>query len=77
MRVLLILILLVIVYWWARRALDERRRRNKPMRRPVKGERMLACAHCGLHVPESEALKAEGRFYCSEQHRRLGVQKER
>lgn len=76
MRVLLILILLVIVYWWASRALDERRRRGKPMRRPAKGERMLACAHCGLHIPESEALEADERFYCSKQHRRLGAKKE-
>ncbi|WP_346288994.1 PP0621 family protein, partial [Zoogloea sp.] len=35
-------------------------------------EQMVACAHCGLHVPESEGLKGGGQFYCSDEHRRLG-----
>jgi uncharacterized protein len=34
-------------------------------------EQMVACAHCGLHVPESEGVRAGG-FFCSEEHRRLG-----
>lgn len=34
---------------------------------------MLACAHCGVHLPQSEALTdAAGRPYCSEAHRRSG-----
>jgi len=35
-------------------------------------EQMVACAHCGLHVPESEGVRAGGGFYCSDEHRRLG-----
>lgn len=35
-------------------------------------EQMVPCAHCGLHVPESESVKGGGRVYCSEAHRRLG-----
>jgi uncharacterized protein len=38
------------------------------------GERMIQCAHCGLHVPASESIAdATGVAYCSEEHRRLGV----
>jgi uncharacterized protein len=34
---------------------------------------MLACAHCGLHVPKTEALlDADGRPYCGEAHRLAG-----
>ena len=29
---------------------------------------MVACAHCGLHVPESEGVRAAGGFFCSEEH---------
>jgi uncharacterized protein len=36
-----------------------------------RAERMVACEHCGINVPQSEALEARGRFYCSEEHRRL------
>ncbi|MCC6611167.1 MAG: hypothetical protein IT515_16035 [Burkholderiales bacterium] len=34
------------------------------------GERMVPCAHCGLNVPESEALSAGGRFFCCDEHLR-------
>lgn len=34
---------------------------------------MLACVHCGVHLPQSEALiDAAGRPYCSEAHRLAG-----
>ena len=35
------------------------------------GEPMVRCAHCGLNVPQSEALGAAGRWFCSAAHRRL------
>ncbi|MBL8435812.1 MAG: hypothetical protein JNL99_12865 [Zoogloea sp.] len=35
-------------------------------------EQMVACAHCGLHVPESEAVRGGGSVYCCDEHRRLG-----
>lgn len=71
MRVLLILILLLIVVWWARRALVSPRRRARPTRKKV-AERVLACEHCGVHVPESDGVRSEVGFYCSNEHRRLG-----
>ncbi len=34
---------------------------------------MLACAHCGVHLPQADArLDAAGRPYCSDAHRLLG-----
>jgi uncharacterized protein len=31
---------------------------------------MVACASCGLHLPEADALRGrDGRFYCSNEHR--------
>jgi uncharacterized protein len=34
-------------------------------------EVMVSCAYCGLHIPRSESLPAEGRHYCGDEHRRL------
>ncbi|SFA93288.1 uncharacterized protein SAMN04515620_108119 [Collimonas sp. OK607] len=35
-------------------------------------EAMVACAHCGMHFPASEALvDASGTVFCSAEHRRL------
>ncbi len=38
---------------------------------PAAPERMVACAHCGVYLPESESLERDGRRFCSEEHRRL------
>jgi len=32
---------------------------------------MTTCAHCGLHFPASEAVRADGLDYCSPAHVRL------
>jgi uncharacterized protein len=34
-------------------------------------EKMTQCAHCGLHFPASEAIRADGLDYCSPAHVRL------
>ncbi len=40
---------------------------------PTAPESMVRCAHCGLHLPEGEAMKAvDGHRYCTAAHRDLG-----
>ena len=34
-------------------------------------EAMACCAHCGLHFPASESVRADGLDYCSPAHVRL------
>lgn len=83
MRNLLIFILVLIVVWWVRRALqrprggDGQSRSGGWSQRTRSGgpERMLECEHCGVHIPESEGLYDGDTFYCSEEHRRLGVRR--
>ncbi|MFA5081187.1 MAG: PP0621 family protein [Hydrogenophilaceae bacterium] len=33
-------------------------------------EDMVRCKVCGVNMPRSEALLAQGSFYCCEEHRR-------
>lgn len=40
-------------------------------------ETMVQCAHCGVHLPRSEALLVGGRIWCSHEHARLGPGSER
>jgi uncharacterized protein len=35
-------------------------------------EQVLPCAHCGLLVPASEGVQAQGLFFCSPEHSSLG-----
>ena len=34
-------------------------------------ETMTQCAHCGMHFPASESVRADGLDYCSPAHVRL------
>jgi uncharacterized protein len=31
---------------------------------------MVRCEHCGVHLPKQESIQADGRYYCSDAHRR-------
>lgn len=40
---------------------------------PASPSPMLACAHCGVHLPGDDAVKdAAGRAYCGDAHRLAG-----
>jgi uncharacterized protein len=32
---------------------------------------MVPCAHCGLHLPDTDAVHAQSGVYCSAEHRDL------
>ena len=37
---------------------------------PSPTEKMVACAHCGVHLPLSESVRGSGVLhYCSDEHR--------
>jgi len=50
-------------------------RADRPPRRTPpasQSEAMVACAHCGVHLPRSEAVKVGALSYCSPTHREAG-----
>lgn len=65
---LLILLAIVVSLIWRnakQRAADSAKRAA----RATAPERIVACAFCGVHVPESEAVSDDGRMFCGESHR--------
>ena len=36
---------------------------------PVEKQALLACAHCGVHLPANETLPGRGGVFCGEAHR--------
>lgn len=46
------------------------RRRAPPVAAP---EAMVRCAHCGIHLPRSDAVLIQGKTWCSEEHAKLGA----
>lgn len=67
MKYLLLLVFFAIVWWaWKKRAVPPPA--DAPRSTPV--ERMVTCAHCGVHLPESDALADGENHFCNEAHRR-------
>jgi len=66
---LLILVLVGLVAYFLWRGL--RRGGEATRKPPTDGERMVDCSQCGVHLPVSEAVEARGRYFCSDEHRRL------
>ena len=71
MKYLLIIAIVLALVWLTRAA----RGREKPPAAPQRAqppdahEEMIACAHCGIHLPRSEATAGAGALYCGEPHR--------
>jgi len=64
-------ILVVLLVWWAwRRARGQRQRPpSPPPDTTAPPQTMCTCAHCGVHLPRSEAVQGQRGLYCSTAHR--------
>ena len=81
-RIVLLVLAVLVFVWLLRRALGSRKPDTRQPRSQAPGAAtpdLVACAHCGVHLPRSEALAEPGvdapqvgRFYCCEEHRRVG-----
>ena len=73
MKYLVLLAVIAVAY-----AIWRSRRRPLPPDRPMRQQRgtapqdMVACAHCGVHLPHGDALPAGTRYYCCAAHREQG-----
>lgn len=78
----LIVLAVVLVFVWlvfgrGRRGKDGASEAPKPgAGKPPPADKpvtMLACAHCGVHLPRSDAVAdADGRLFCTDAHRLAG-----
>jgi uncharacterized protein len=65
---LLAVVLLVAWLWRARRTTPTRGRQAPPPAAPQPQD-MVACALCGTHLPQTEAVTGRQGVYCSAEHR--------
>lgn len=74
---LLLIALAIVVYLlvkgFRRDAVIKDSPRPAPPRDPSKAEDMVRCTVCGVHLPRSESITSRGKFFCTDEHRRLGV----
>lgn len=65
----LLLILIVAAVWWLAKGF--RRHDAAGGASEAAPEQMVHCEHCGLYLPQGEAVGDGGRYFCCEEHRRL------
>jgi uncharacterized protein len=74
MKYLLVLgvVLFAIWLWRHNRATETRNQeaqRPPPQPHPPAVPNMVACAHCGVHLPQPDAVAGQRGHYCSQAHR--------
>ena len=67
MKILLFLVVVFVFLWLLRGATSRRRGSAAPP--PQAPQEMIACAHCGVHLPRDEALPGRGGVFCGDAHR--------
>jgi uncharacterized protein len=72
MKILLFLVAVFVLLWLLRGAAGRRGnggdRAARP-RAPNPPQPMIACSHCGVHLPRDEALPGRGGVLCGDAHR--------
>ena len=68
-KAILLILVLLLAYWifFVKKA-KPHQQRSQPS---GNAEKMVVCAYCGLHHPQSESLTADEHSYCCAEHRRL------
>jgi len=74
---LLLIALAIVVYLFFRgfrrdASIRDSARTSQPRNRSTP-EDMVRCGVCGVHLPRSESFTSSGKFFCSDEHRRLGA----
>lgn len=70
-RLALIAAAIVVALVLIKRLLGGRPAAQNPPTKPAP-PRLVQCAHCGVHVGESEAIRSGDRYYCSADHQQRG-----
>jgi len=67
-RIFLVLVLLAVslyVVKYLRAKLDNP---QKSIKKDTENQKMVKCQSCGLHIPDSEAIKQGDKVFCSLEH---------
>ncbi|MDH3286717.1 MAG: PP0621 family protein [Betaproteobacteria bacterium] len=66
-KIILVVLGLLLAYWLLRGYRRYIERSSAPSAGAT--EDMVRCERCGVHLPRSESVAAQGKHYCSVEHR--------
>ena len=69
MKIILVMLAVLALWWLLRAALRPRERPPDATSSDSAPQPMLACAHCGVHLPRDEVLPGRGGVFCGAAHR--------
>lgn len=64
----LILVVLLVIWALKRGRAANKSKPSEPAKSQAPSE-MITCAHCGIHLPNEEAVSGQKGLYCSTEHR--------
>jgi uncharacterized protein len=67
---IILLVLGLLLAYWILKSYRRRVDRREPQEPAAGDEDMVRCAECGVHLPRSESVTTQGRFYCCADHER-------
>ncbi|MFP5466837.1 MAG: PP0621 family protein [Gammaproteobacteria bacterium] len=71
MKYLLVVAVVLVAFWIWRNNRRQEQAQRQTMRPPATTStpvRMVACHHCGTHLPETDAVAGSLGVYCSQAH---------
>ena len=73
MKYLIVLVVLAVAFfvWRSSRKTDSGAQRVPPRKREAVAQDMVACAHCGVHLPKPDAVRGRRAVYCGSEHLKL------
>jgi uncharacterized protein len=66
---LLFWLLVILLVWWAFQRTKKSTPPSAGTQSTAEPQDMARCAQCGIHLPQSEAVRGEKGLYCSTEHR--------
>jgi uncharacterized protein len=69
MKYLFLLLVALLVIWAIKRGRGANRPTPPSEPKVQSPAEMVTCAHCGLHLPQEEAVSGQKGLYCSTEHR--------
>ena len=69
MKYLIWLLVILVAIWAFKRSRRPAKPAEDPKTPSATPSNMVACSHCGLHLPQEEAVTGTKGLYCSTEHR--------
>lgn len=78
-KLIVIVVAVVVIVWLLKRAMAGNKPKESSQQPGTPQGELVSCARCGVNLPKAEAYAASGvlpsaggRYYCGEEHSRLG-----